>query len=266
MNIFLYYKRGRKARPPFGHVSLINSCRQIANQHCASTFPLQILARRYAYLRVRAGNIQNAIKKQNKGLIKNKGRKYHLLAGRKSRCGAEAHPRGGAEAKKAMQVLLHPRLAFLSSSHLPFESASGHHIPAPPPPSGRRILAASIASSVTVHSAILRILSLRKEPVRSSSSSRLTSSLPPPSFVPSYSVPCGRHRDVLLFAPEVATRLSVPKLPLRTGSTACCACLLVYPPQGPSHGKPTNRESQQHIPPFLILCSDVSSHIFHRPM
>jgi hypothetical protein len=43
-----------------------------------------------------------------------------------------------------MQVLLIPRLAFSFPSHLPFESASGRHIPAPPPPSGRRILAASL--------------------------------------------------------------------------------------------------------------------------
>jgi hypothetical protein len=160
---FLYNKHGRKPRPPFGHVSLINSCRQIVNQRCTST-----LARHCARLRIRAGNIQNvikkqnkglikkqiqnAIKKQNKGLIKNKGRKHHLLAGRKSRR-TRAEQRRRRRCRYRGTSSLTP--CIFIPSHLPFEFVSGRHIPVPPPSSGHRILATSLASSATVHSAIL---------------------------------------------------------------------------------------------------------------
>jgi hypothetical protein len=144
---FLYNKHGRKPRPPFGHVSLIKSCRQIVNQRCTSTF-----VRRCARLRIRAGNIQNVIKKQNKGLIKNKGRKHHLLAGRKSRR-TRAEQRRRRRCRYRGTSSLTP--CIFIPSHLPFEFMSGRHIPVPPPSSGHRILAVSLASSATVHSAIL---------------------------------------------------------------------------------------------------------------
>jgi hypothetical protein len=108
---FLYNKRGRKPRPPFGHVSLINSCRQIVNQRCTST-----LARRCARLRVRAGNIQNAIKKQNKGLIQKQREKTPPSRWVKEQTrsrGAPARSRG-AEGDAGTEVLLHWRLAFSS--------------------------------------------------------------------------------------------------------------------------------------------------------
>jgi hypothetical protein len=124
----------------FGHVSLINSRCSIANQRFTSIFPLQILTRRCAHLRVHAGNLYNAILKTKQRADRNKGRKHHLLAGRKSKGAPTRRSRGeegDAGASYSTPCIFIPLPP-------PVQIRVGPPHPSSTSPSGRRILAASL--------------------------------------------------------------------------------------------------------------------------